>query len=109
MSILGDVKDIDSLKNLRGKITTIPQTDPTLTKKGYAADAKVVGDYLKEKVSFRDIIDDFTSDDPKKVASAKTVFLLSKQVASINLSEAATVGYNNANSKILILLIKSCL
>lgn len=100
MGIQGEVKDIDSLKNLRGKITTIPQTDETLTKKGYSADAKVVGDYLKEKVSFKDIIDDFKSDDPKKVASARTVFLLAKQIASINLSEASTVGYNNVASGI---------
>lgn len=98
MSILGDVKDIESLRNLRGKIRTIPQTDETLTKKGYSADAKVVGDALKERIKITDIIDDLTSDDPKKVASARTVFLLAKQIASITLSEAGTVGYDNTNS-----------
>ena len=98
MSILGDVKDIELLRNLRGKIRTIPQTDETLTKKGYSADAKVVGDALKERIKITDIIDDLTSDDPKKVASARTVFLLAKQIASITLSEAGTVGYDNTNS-----------
>ena len=98
MSILGDVKDIESLRNLRGKIRNIPQTDETLTKKGYSADAKVVGDALKERIKITDIIDDLTSDDPKKVASARTVFLLAKQIASITLSEAGTVGYDNTNS-----------
>ena len=98
MSILGDVKDIESLRNLRGKIRTIPQTDETLTKKGYSADAKVVGDALKERIKITDIIDDLTSDDPKKVASARTVFLLAKQIASITLSEAGTVGYDNTKS-----------
>ena len=98
MSILGDVKDIESLRNLRGKIRTIPQTDETLTKKGYSADAKVVGDALKERIKITDIIDDLTSDDPKKVASARTVFLLAKQIASITLSEAGTVGYYNTKS-----------
>lgn len=98
MSILGDVKYIESLRNLRGKIRTIPQTDETLTKKGYSADAKVVGDALKERIKITDIIDDLTSDDPKKVASARTVFLLAKQIASITLSEAGTVGYDNTKS-----------
>ena len=98
MSILGDVGNIESLKSLRGKITTIPQVDVTLTKKGNSADAKIVGDALKEKVNIRDIIDNMITDDPNKPASARQVFLIGKQLASINLSEASTVGYNNAES-----------
>lgn len=98
MSILGDVGNIESLKSLRGKITTIPQVDVTLTKKGYSADAKIVGDALKEKVNTRDIIDNMITDEPNKPASARQVFLIGKQLASINLSEASTVGYNNAKS-----------
>ena len=98
MSILGEVKENESVKFLRGKVRTIPRTDETLAKKGYSADAKVVGDYLKEKANIRDIITDLTCDDPEKMASAKAVFLLAKQIASINLSEASTVGYNNTTS-----------
>lgn len=98
MSVEGDVKNIESLKALRGKITSIPQVDYTLTKKGYSADAKVVGDALAERIKYRDIADNMITDDPEKVASARQVFLIGKQLASINLSEASTVGYNNANS-----------
>lgn len=98
MSVEGDVKNAESLRDLRGKITSIPQTDKTLTKSGYSADAKVVGDALKEKLSFRDIVDDMKTDDPSKAASSRQVFLIGKQLASINLSEASTVGYDNSAS-----------
>ena len=98
MSIIGDVGKNDSVKSLRGKISSIPQTDETLSKKGLSADAKVVGDALKERIKYTDIIDNLTTDDPNKPASSRQVFLLGKQLASINLSEASTVGYNNANS-----------
>lgn len=98
MSITGNVTQNDSPKALRGKITTIPRTDETLTKKGWSADAKVVGDALKERINFKDIIDNMVTDNPNKPASARQVFLIRKQLASINLSEASTVGYNNTNS-----------
>ena len=98
MGILGEVKDNDYVKSLRGKVRNIPKVDATLTKGGYAADAKTVGDYLKEKVDIRDIIDDFNSEDPEKVASARTVFVLAQQIANMKLSDAGTMGYNNANS-----------
>lgn len=98
MSVEGDVKNTESLKALRGKIKTIPCVDETLTKKGYSADAKVVGDALKERLTIRDIVDNMTTDDPEKVASSRQVFLIAKQLATINLSEASTVGYNNAES-----------
>lgn len=39
---------------LIGTVSTVPKTDVTLTKAGYGADAKVVGDRLKE---LEDIID----------------------------------------------------
>lgn len=98
MSVEGAVKSNEALKNLRGKITSIPQTDDTLTKKGWSADAKIVGDAFKERIKYTDIIDNMITDDPNKPASARQAFLIGKQLASINLSEASTVGYNNANS-----------
>ena len=98
MSVEGNVNEIESLKALRGKITTIPQVDNTLTKKGYSADAKVTGDAINERIKYRDIADNMITDDPEKVASARQVFLIGKQLASINLSEASTVGYDNDNS-----------
>lgn len=98
MSVEGNVKELESLNALRGKVTSIPQVDETLTKKGYSADAKVVGDALEERVRIKDIVDNMITDDAEKVASARQVFLIGKQLATINLSEASTVGYSNATS-----------
>lgn len=98
MSVEGNVEEIKSLKALRGTITTVPQVDNTLTKRGYSADAKITGDAINERVKYRDIVDNMTTDDNKKVASARQVFLIGKQLATINLSEASTVGYSNADS-----------
>lgn len=100
MSVEGNVKDMETVNALRGKITTIPQVDNTLTKKGYSADAKVTGDAINERVKYRDIVDNLTTDDAMKVASARQVFLLGKQLSSMNLSEASTVGYDNTASKL---------
>lgn len=100
MSVEGNVKDMETVNALRGKITTIPQVDTSLTKRGYSADAKVTGDAINERVKYRDIVDNGSTDDATKVASARQVFLLNKQLASLNLSEASTVGYNNTTSKL---------
>lgn len=48
MSLVGNAENNVSLKVLRGKIVTIPHVDDTLSKSGYAADAKVTGEKLKE-------------------------------------------------------------
>ena len=98
MSVEGNVNDIEALKSLKGKITTIPQVDNTLTKKGCSADAKSTGDALNERVRYKDIIDNMITDDANKVASARQVFLIGKQLSSLNLSEASTVGYDNSAS-----------
>ena len=98
MAVEGKAKSNESWKNLRGKIHSIPQTDETLTKAGWSADAKIVGDAFKERIKYTDIIDNMITDNPDKPASARQVFLIGKQLASINLSEASTVGYNNAES-----------
>lgn len=98
MAVEGKAKSNESWKNLRGKIYSIPQTDETLTKAGWSADAKIVGDAFKERIKYTDIIDNMITDNPDKPASARQVFLIGKQLASINLSEAGTVGYSNANS-----------
>lgn len=98
MSIEGNVKDVESLKSLRGKIASIPQVDETLTKKGYSADAKVVGDALEERVKKKDVIDNLNSDDKESPLSANQGRQIRKMLEDINLSEAGTVGYNNATS-----------
>lgn len=38
-----------SIPNLFGSLHRIPRTDPTLTKEGYSADAKVVGDLFRNE------------------------------------------------------------
>lgn len=43
----GEVKN-DILQKLKGKVISVIQCDKTLTKEGFGADAKVVGDRLKE-------------------------------------------------------------
>lgn len=48
MSLTGNVETMTSLNNIKGKITTVPQVDETLTKKGFGADAKTTGDAIKD-------------------------------------------------------------
>lgn len=42
----GNVENNQAVKNLKGKVFQVPLVDDTLTKAGYAADAKVVGQAL---------------------------------------------------------------
>ena len=39
--------NVNSKPQLQGSVSTLPKIDATLTKGGYSADAKVVGDALK--------------------------------------------------------------
>ena len=50
MSIEGKANENNSLRDLKGKINTVPPIDDTLTKQGHSADAKAVGDALAERV-----------------------------------------------------------
>ena len=58
MSITGDATTNFGLINIKGRLTVIPMRDKTLSKDGYAADAKVVGEAL---ASLRERIDDIDS------------------------------------------------
>lgn len=88
----------ESLKNLKGKILTIPQADETLTKKGYFADAQAVGKALEERVEKNDIVDSLTSNAKDRPLSANQGTLLRKLIKDINTSAAGTVGYDNTSS-----------
>lgn len=57
-------------KELKGKILTIPRIDKTLTKEGYAADAKVTGEAIEKMVKKVDIVNDLETEDPNKPLSA---------------------------------------
>ena len=83
---------------LKGTIVVIPSVDPTLSKEGYSADAKVVGEALNARVKTSDIVDDLTSESIDKPLSARQGKVIKQQLDTINLSQAGTVGYNNATS-----------
>jgi hypothetical protein len=44
----GNVESNQDVSILKGKVSKIPQVDITLSKEGYAADAKATGDALAE-------------------------------------------------------------
>ena len=56
---------------LKGKIVAIPSVDASLTKNGYAADAKATGDALNARVKVADVVDNLTSDASDKPLSAR--------------------------------------
>ena len=62
--------DNQTLNRLKGKITSIPLVDETLSKNGYAADAKATGDGLAERVRKVDVVDNLNSTDSGKPLSA---------------------------------------
>lgn len=61
----------EATNEIKGRIYAVPQADETLTKEGYAADAKVTGDELKERVKKADIVDNLTTEDSERPLSAK--------------------------------------
>lgn len=65
---------------LKGKIVAIPSVDASLTKSGYAADAKATGDALDARVKVVDVVDNLTSDVSDKPLSAKQGAELKRQL-----------------------------
>lgn len=94
----GTLENNQALNELKGKIVRIPRVDDTLSREGYAADAKKTGDALNEKVKKTDVVDNLTTDDPEKPLSARQGTVIKKQLDDIKLSEAGAVGYNNGTS-----------
>lgn len=94
----GNVTENEVMNEITGKVAKIPRIDNTLTKEGYAADSKKTGDELAERVKKTDIADNLTTDDATKPLSAKQGVEIKRQLDSINLSQAGTVGYNNGTS-----------
>lgn len=83
---------------LQGKVVSIPRVDATLTKEGYAADAKATGEALQTRVKITDIVDGLASDATDKPLSAKQGKELRKQIADMSLSGAGGVSYDNSES-----------
>lgn len=67
-------------KSIKGKITSIPKVDATLSKEGQCAEAKATGEALNNKVNLRDIADNLTTADASKVLSAKQGVELKKLI-----------------------------
>lgn len=76
MSVKGNM----SQQKLVGKVTPMRLTDRSLTRLGYAADAKVTGDALEARVKKVDIADNLTTDNPYKVLSASQGVELKRQI-----------------------------
>lgn len=94
----GNVTENEVMYEITGKVAKIPRVDNTLTKDGYAADSKKTGDELEARVKKTDIADNLTTDDATKPLSAKQGVEIKKQLDSINLSQASTVGYDSTES-----------
>ena len=86
------------MENIKGRAFTVPLVDYTLTKEGYAADAKTTGEALKARVKKTDVVDNLSSDAADKPLSANQGKVIKEQLDKINLSQAGTVAYNNAES-----------
>lgn len=88
---------------LMGKVKEIPTVDATLTKSGFAADAKVVGDKLNEigtdRLGAEDVVNDLESDATDKPLSAAMGKVLRGLVGSGGGSGfASDVVYDNSES-----------
>ena len=94
----GNLENNLAMYKLKGKVYAIPPIDETLTKQGYAADSKVVGEALGTRVKTSEIVDNLTSEDVDKPLSARQGKIIKEQIDKINLSQAGTVGYNNSIS-----------
>lgn len=76
----GNVTENQTLNNLKGKIVVIPTVDPTLTKDGFAADAKVVGDKLTEWELLNAPVDNLDSESTARPLSANQGRVLKEMI-----------------------------
>lgn len=108
MSVTGSA-GATNLNCLKGKIRSLAPyaIDPTLTVEGAAADAKAAGDAINKKADVADIVDNLTSDDAKKMLSAKQGKVLKKSIDDFkseisletqNAKNTASTAQSKANS-----------
>lgn len=92
------------LENIVGKVKEILKIDTSLTKSGYAADAKVVGDKIAEigtdRLGAEDIVNDLESEAEDKPLSAAMGKVLRQLIGSSGggSSVASDVSYDNSES-----------
>lgn len=94
----GNVEINETLQSLKGKIVSIPVVDASLTKEGYAADAKTTGDALAARVKKDDIVDNLISDLTDAPLSAKQGKVLKELLDDMGASGAGGVDYDNTES-----------
>ena len=86
---------------LMGKVKEIPSVDTTLTKSGFAADAKVVGEKLDElstnRLGAEDVVNSLESNATDKPLSAAMGKELKSMVTQSG-NDASGVAYNGGNS-----------
>lgn len=80
----GNVENNQAMNQLKGNVFVIPSVDSTLSKEGYAADAKATGDGLAARVKTADIVDNLVSTEADKPLSAKQGALLKKQIDELS-------------------------
>lgn len=92
---------------LRGKVVDIPSVDGTLTKSGYAADAKTVGDKLNElrgdMLDGDDVVNNLESEDERKPLSAAMGKVLSDRIGQSGGGGSVYAGgiiYDNSESNL---------
>ena len=97
MSVTGSATSSD-LKVLKGKISSLAPyaLDKTLAVDGSAADSKAVGDALKKKVSYTDIVDNLTTSDPNLPLSANMGNALRFDIQGV--AQSLTTLYNNTST-----------
>lgn len=94
----GTVETNTTMQSLKGKVVTIPVVDASLTKEGYAADAKTTGDALSARVRTADIVNNLESDLTDAPLSAYQGKVIKKLLDDMGVSGAGGVGYDNAES-----------
>ena len=94
----GNIEKNQAVYNLTGKILSIPTVDKTFSKNGYAADAKLTGEALEERVKKTDIVDNLASDSDTLPLSARQGKVIKGLLDDMATSGAGSVGYDNTDS-----------
>ena len=94
MSVTGSASSTN-LNVLRGKIRSLSAyaLDKTLSVEGASAEAKAVGDELEKKVSYADIVDNLTTNDPDKPLSAKQGVAIKQSVENLRLATNESISH----------------
>lgn len=74
---------LEATETLNGKVISIPSIDKTLTKDGYAADAKVTGEAIENMIKKVDIVNDLVTENPNKPLSAMQGAELRRQISML--------------------------